>query len=203
MKKLILSILALASLSCSTSCNKSLDVEKDTVIEEPASDMHGGSPTDVTWSDCSPAIGDHPCDFSLIDQDGNTFQLYDNYGKVILLDFSAMWCGVCQNIGVHAQEYTEEFGDYDFIWVTILIDNFQGSPPTEIEIDSWCDTHGIEDSPVLSGDRSMIDGTGEAGWPISSWPTIVIIDREMKISNGINGWSEQLVRQWIQEEIQK
>ena len=52
--------------------------------------MHGGSPAPEVWSDCGGMIGDHPCDFSLVDQNGDTFTLYNNYGKLIVLDFVSL-----------------------------------------------------------------------------------------------------------------
>jgi len=202
MKKLIFIFLATISISCS-SCTDATDAvdsssQVNDIQPQPSSDMHGGSPAPVTWEECGPGIGDHPCDFSLVDQDGNIFQLYDNYGKVILLDFSAMWCGVCNVIAPDSQTFTDLYGDQGFIWVTVLIDNSQGQPPTESDIDRWCDQYGIEDSPVLAGNRSLIDMSGEAGWPISSWPTLIIIDREMIVIHGIYGWSEEMITSWIE-----
>tara|TARA_B100000214_G_scaffold237576_1_gene173723 strand:- start:761 stop:1378 length:618 start_codon:yes stop_codon:yes gene_type:complete len=202
MKKLIFIFLAIMSLSCSSCKDAASDVDSSSHVNDvqppPASDMHGGSPTPVTWEECGPGIGDHPCDFSLVDQDGNTFQLYDNYGKVILLDFSAMWCGVCNIIAPDSQSFTELYGDQGFIWATILIDNSQGQPPTDSDIDNWCNQYGIEDSPVLAGDRSLIDMSGQSGWPISSWPTLIIIDRNMIVIHGIYGWNEELITSWIE-----
>ena len=209
MKNFIFLFLMSLSIACA-SCNQpDIDDVNDTVdtIEDvtedvlpPLSDMHGGSPADVTWDTCGAMVGEHPCDFSLLDQEGDIFQLYDNYGSVILLDFSAMWCGVCNNIADDSQSFTEEFGDQGFIWVTILIDGRDyGIPPTEGDIDFWCDQHGIEDAPVLAGDRSLVDLTATNGWPISSWPTLVIVNREMIISHGIHGWNEETIREWLGE----
>ena len=30
------------------------------------------------------------------------------------------------------------------------------------------------------------------------WPTMVVIDREMVLLNGINGWNETTVRAWVE-----
>jgi cytochrome oxidase Cu insertion factor (SCO1/SenC/PrrC family) len=40
----------------------------------------------VDWDDCSQEMGDHPCDFTLVDQHGEDFNLYDHYGKIIIID---------------------------------------------------------------------------------------------------------------------
>jgi len=36
----------------------------------------------VDWEDCSQEMGDHPCDFTLVDQHGEEFSLYDHHGKL-------------------------------------------------------------------------------------------------------------------------
>ena len=169
--------------------------------EEPASLIHGGSPVPEEWDDCGGEIGDHPCNMSLVDQYSDTFELYDNYGKVIVLDFSSTWCGICNLMAHDAQEFMDEYGDNNFLWVTILIENDQGEPPTEEDIQNWVNLYGIVDAPVVAGDRSLIDLTAESGWPIAAWPTLVVIDREMIVKYGINGWNETTIRSWVESEL--
>jgi thiol-disulfide isomerase/thioredoxin len=171
----------------------------DSVVEEEK--MHGGSPVPETWQDCGGMIGNHPCNFSFVDQNGDTFELYQNYGKVILLDFSAIWCGVCNTIANDAQVFMDDYGDQNFLWVTVLVDNSAGQPVSQEEAFNWADLYGVVDAPVLAADRSIVDTTAESGFPISAWPTIVILNREMIISNGMLGWNEQTTRQWIEENL--
>ena len=33
------------------------------------------------WDDCSNELGQHPCDFKMVDQNGKKVELYDFYGK--------------------------------------------------------------------------------------------------------------------------
>ena len=201
MKNIMHVLISFLLLGCSPSTLKvSQDTTSDAVVEEK---MHGGSPVPESeqWSECGGKIGDHPCNFSFLDQNGDEFNLYQNYGKVILLDFSAMWCGVCNNIAHDAQRFTTEYADKDFMWVTVLVDNDQGQSVTQNEAWMWSEVYGITDSPVLAADRSVIDLTAENGIPVSSWPTILILNRKMIIKEGINGWNEQVVKSWIENEL--
>ena len=196
-------IIVFSIIALSISCNSPGSESNDSVpaVEESGSEIHGGSPANVTWSECDQQIGSHPCDFSFIDQYGDAFTLYDNYGKVIVLDFSTMWCGVCQHLAVNVESYQEKYKDHNFLWVTILVDDAAGEEVDRSDIVSWATTYGIQTSPVLAGNRSIIDSTAETGYPISGWPTFVVIDRDMKIANGIIGWSESTVLGWVESEL--
>ena len=193
---LFLSLFACTSGGEKSDTNK---VQEDTV--ENTVSMHGGKPVPDKWNDCGGQIGDHPCDFSFVDQNGDTFQLYDNYDTVMVLDFSAIWCSVCNNIAHDAQVFMDDYGDSGFLWVTVLVDNSSGDPPEQSEAASWADIYGITDAPVLAGDRSVVDLSAESGFPISAWPTLVILDKEMIITNGILGWNEQTIRQWVEAQL--
>ena len=46
--------------------------------------------------DCSFNGGDIVCEISLTDQYGDLFNLWDNYGKVGVIDVSTIWCPYCR-----------------------------------------------------------------------------------------------------------
>jgi len=140
----------------------------------------------VDWDDCSQAMGDHPCDFTLIDQHGNEFILYDHIGKYIILDLSAMWCGPCQFAATEVEELQQKYGD-DVVYVTILIENQSGNPPTKNNVKDWADIFGIETAPVLGGSRNLISGDVNVGWPLEAWPQFHIIDRNMVLIDSFKG----------------
>ncbi len=48
-----------------------------------------------SFKNCGQRLGHHPCNFRLKDQNDDYWQLYNNKGKIIILDFSTMWCTVC------------------------------------------------------------------------------------------------------------
>ena len=151
----------------------------------------------VTWTECSQKPGDHPCNFSLMDQYGDMVDLYDYHEKVIVVDLSTIWCSVCNNIAQEGDEWLNDYGADDFIWLTILIDNATGDPPTLADIQKWATVYSIE-VPVLVGDRSLVDLNAETGYPVTGWPTLVVIDQEMVLQYGINGWNESVIRGWVQ-----
>ena len=117
----------------------------------------------VDWDDCSQQIGDHPCDFMLMDQNGEEFNLYDHHGKIIIIDLSAMWCGPCQSAALEVEELQKKYGD-KIVYVTILIENVNYNPPTKADIKKWAKAFGIENATVLSGSRSMISKDPNIGW---------------------------------------
>jgi thiol-disulfide isomerase/thioredoxin len=176
----------------------------DDLAEDSASgeEEEEEAPSPITWTDCSGIPGDKACDFMFQNQDGNDWSLYDHYGTVMVVDFSTIWCGVCKSIAGDVQVHQDSYTGlgYDFLWVTVLVDGPSwGVPPESSEIQAWVDEYGMTTSPVLAGDRTVIDTTAADGYPIVSWPTLVVIDETMTIHNGIGGWSESIVFGWVDE----
>ena len=187
MKLLLLTLLALGCIT-EVEIPEAETTDSEQVVEDPY--------WWATWDDCAYGIGDHPCNFSLMDQHEETVELYQHNNKVIVLDFSAMWCGICNNIATKGDEWIAKYGAEDFIWITILIDDASGNPPDLKDLQLWTSIYAIE-APVLAGNRDMIDVNAQTGYPITSWPTLVGIDRSMVLQYGINGWNETTVSGWV------
>tara|TARA_R100000005_G_scaffold81286_1_gene48659 strand:+ start:182 stop:754 length:573 start_codon:yes stop_codon:yes gene_type:complete len=165
------------------------------VVEEEIPEQFGIINTD----ECDQKhIGSSVCNMVFYDQNMDVWQLYKHEGKVIVLDFSTVWCGPCQWAGQYTQGIQSDYGD-KLQFVTVLVDGATGEPPTEDEINEWVSSHGITTAPVLYADRSVLDGTGEAGYLVGGFPTYVFIDKELKIHSGVVGFDEAYVRSIIDE----
>lgn len=145
----------------------------------------------ITWDSCGYNINDHMCNFSLMDQDGDIFDLYDHIGKPIILDYSTMWCGYCQVAAQDVTNIQSIHSDSELLYVSVLIENTSGSPPTVADCDSWSSIFGIVDSPVLAGSRELIDANGKSGAPVTAWPTFLFLDEEMIIKDVLRGYSKE------------
>ena len=144
------------------------------------------------------AIGSSVCNMVFYDQNKEVWQLYDHEGKIIILDFSTVWCAPCQNAGHYIQPIQDDYaGNLEF--VTVLVDGATGDPPIEPEINDWVSSHNITTAPVLYADRSVLDPTGKTGYLVGGFPTYVFLDKELKIHTGAVGFNEQYVRSVIEE----
>ena len=193
MKKLLtLFIMCFALTACQACGPAELKTDEDTSKEE----LYAWA----TWEECSQSEGDHPCNFTLKDQHGDDVSLYDFYGSPIILDFSAMWCGPCNMAAIELQETVDKYKDDDLRYITVLIDNSQGDPPTQEELARWATDYGISE-PVLGGNRDMLNGDASLGWPLGSWPTFVGITSEMEIHLVMTGFSSSLIEYLADETI--
>jgi len=153
----------------------------------------------ITWTECGGNIGDHACNFSFMDQTGNDWSLYNHHGSIIVLDFSAMWCDYCKKAAEVAQEIQNTHENDDVVWVTILLQNNYGQQPTLENLNEWASSFEMTSSPVLSGDASIIDPTAQKGYNVTTWPGLVVIDRDMTISHELKGWNEMQIKFWLKQ----
>lgn len=194
--KSLVGITSLLFLLCSLGCTQTNEPSDTALSTDTAQNQK-----EISWSECSGMIGDHPCDFTFLDQDSQEWNLYDQIGDVILLDFSTMWCSYCRISAQDVERLHDQYSSSGFQWVTLLVDDTLGQPTDIDDIILWADTYNIEKAPVLVADRSIIDSTGETGYPVNSWPTFILINRDMTIAWTLNGWSSALILEKIEETL--
>jgi len=175
--------LSMTILACFMACTPPpKDMETAVATAEPV----------YPWDNCKNELQSHACNFS-----GNTIsgfaELYDYYQKPIVLDFSTMWCNYCQVAGAEAQALQDQYAEHDLIYITILIENFSGEPPTQQDIQSWKDNFGVGSAPVWGASRDIIGEDPAIGWSVTGWPTFYFIDKNMKVQGLLRGYSRQMI----------
>ena len=107
MKKIFLSILALGTLF--------------TTGANAQSDNAGNGQVTVYEHDYIVKVGDIAPDFTLQMTDGSTFTLSEHRGKVVMLQFTAGWCGICRNEMPHIERdiWQSHKDNSDFVLVGI------------------------------------------------------------------------------------
>ena len=117
--------------------------------------------TEPTQPNAVPAI-----DFTVKDADGNDVKLSDYFGKPIVLNFWAYWCGPCQReMPEFNARYEELGGDVVFLMVHVDPDTTQGR--------SYVVANGY-DFPVVYDEKAQAAAT----YGITSFPTTFFIDAE-------------------------
>lgn len=144
------------------------------------------NPDNPPWNMCSTEEGEHPCDFILMDQHGNQVRLYDFHGKIIILDFSTMWCGPCKTAAMSVDPTVLKYGPDEIVYLSVLIENSFGKDPDLRDLENWASSHNINISPVLGGSRDWLNSNS---WHIYAWPTFFIMDRDIVLQSTLVGYN--------------
>ena len=165
--------LLLALVACSGPAE--LKYDSADVVDEPS---------------CAAVAGMQICDFPAIDSVGNEVSLSSLYGKPIVLDLSAMWCGPCKAAGANTQHTADALGDVTLL--TVLIENEYGEPPTAEDLERWSQSYDIESEPVWGSSRDIITNSpiDRSRLFLEGWPTFYFIDSEGNLQDYLKGYSE-------------
>lgn len=103
--------------------------------------------------------------------DGSRLSLADLLGQVVVLMFSADWCGPCKQVYGQLREQMRLYADKPFTVVTVMADRDVSTVKHAIgtgEI-TWPAIWDGEDGPIASH------------WGVEGYPTIYVIDRDGRI----------------------
>ena len=116
----------------------------------PSFDLGSQSRTDlnVTARIAVPGadVGAIATNFTLRDQNGNNVSLYNFHGSVILMDFTADWCGPCRVKAETAEQFYQQYKNRGFIYILVVI---EGDPAI------WADIYGLT-FPVMNDNSQNV-----------------------------------------------
>jgi thiol-disulfide isomerase/thioredoxin len=128
------------------------------------------------------------------DADGQSFQLSDYRGKVVLLDFWASYCGPCRSMFAHERSLVQKYEGKPFALLGVNTDNtreqlLHEQQANQLNWRSWLDAP---------------NGAISTQWKVEGLPTLFLIDHKGLIrweSVGVPNLKEMdaLIEQLVQE----
>ena len=125
----------------------------------------GVSSTQGTWVITSFAVGKRAPEVTGRDLEGKTFRLSDYRGRVVVLKFSAEWCGIC-----HAQAPYERF----------LLDKYANWPFAILGVETGSSRDAARQAHLTSPVAHRVwwdapigaaaDGPIASAWNVTGWP---------------------------------
>ena len=124
---------------------------------------------------CAPAVetagnvGEPAPEISGLDLDGESFQLSDFRGKVVVLDFWGDWWGPCRSTYPHLRALAQKHANDEFAIVGVDSD-------TQLDrLKHVMEKQGIRWRSFTNGPKGPRGPIARA-WGVEDWPTICVLD---------------------------
>ena len=136
-------------------------------------------------------VGDTAPDFSLPMTDGNTFTLSEQRGKVVMLQFTASWCGICRKEMPHIEReiWQRHKDNKDFVLVGV------DREETKEEVETYIQKLGTTYPMVLD---TAANAFSSYALRQSGITRNVLIDREGKIVKLTRRFEETEFKELVQ-----
>lgn len=131
-------------------------------------------------------------DFTVLDRSGKEVKLSDFFGKPVVINFWATWCGPCKSeLPAFDSMYNELDGEVEFLMVN-LTDGFR---ETEKSVKEFISDEGYEFPVYFDTEYSAAYAYGVSGIPMS-----VFINADGTVSDAhVGAMSEETLRNYIKE----
>ena len=103
---------------------------------------------------------------------------------MILIDFSAGWCGPCQTVANEAQEFWDERRDQGFVIFHAMQDDWTGGEADNEFIVDWSDSYELGFPVVGEGDENTVaSALYSAGLNEGYIPYMILLNSDMTIDS--------------------
>ncbi len=137
------------------------DADDDTTDDDTDDDTADDDTGDDDSVEIGYDVGDQMPDFTLTDNNGLPWTLYDHAGSIVMLDSSAMWCVPCQMDTGDLQDLADSYAASGVVVAQLIAENYRGFTPNDTQIDSWVNKYDLT-IPVL------IDTGWAVGGPVGN-----------------------------------
>lgn len=122
--------------------------------------------------------------------DGGEFQLSTLKGKVVVLVFSASWCGPCNRMHPIEKALIEKLPKEQFAFVEINVDK----PSGLVKVREKRQKDGLEWEVVIDGS----DGPLAELWNVTAYPTFYILDQQQRIRYRATGFLGEKLEECVE-----
>jgi thiol-disulfide isomerase/thioredoxin len=134
-------------------------------------------------------IGNAPPNYLGKDGDGNTVDLRDHRGKVVIVSFFASWCGPCRRELPVLANIQEQAGRDK---VVVIIVNFKESKKIVSKLREAFADYQV----TLTHDRS---GSIGSGYGVKGLPRLVVVGKDGKVAAEHVGYGENALPKLVKE----
>lgn len=121
--------------------------------------------------------GDLPPNLRLTDQNGDEVWLYQFYGRPVFIDWSAEWCGPCQDAAPYMDRLYQEHID-EAVVLTVLLQDRDFARGDAAAVERWVSGLGVT-SPTAWFDASQQTRVLD----VDAYPTISLLDPELRLAH--------------------